>query len=241
MKAVAIALTFGRPELSELLACIARQSRPLPTLVYVDDAPELEIVAPDDVEVVYGAPIAGGEHAIGTMRRLAISLARARYQLGPRDALLVLDDDDFYASTHYEYTLRALERDAEWTGSLSMGLETTMADGRAMIEHVRAERGYGQHGTWCYRLGLYDLAGGYPEQTPMPDVALGQAMAALRPCTPHRYCTHVRKHHALNLSLCKLSRQELRARTPRELVAAPRWTDLCEERERFCAAYLLED
>jgi len=204
-------------------------------LCYVDDAPELLIAPPQCVEVVRGGPIEGINYAVGLLRARATEEARARFKLNADDVVIVLDDDDFYHSRHFELTLKVLEEErAAWTGSLSMGLDFG-GQGEA-VTHVRADSGIGQHATWGFRLGLYDEAGGYKDAD-QADVALAIDMGPQH-CKAHRYCTHVRRHHASNLSFGDGDRQSLRKASTLATTVIPRWSERCDVYERFCQAYL---
>ena len=187
MKAAAFVCTYGRVEVCELLTMLERQTLQLPTLVYVDDAPHLRTVKlPDCVSVVHGGPIAN----FGAVRAAAVVVARDLFGLDEDSGLIVLDDDDFYSSRHFELTTRALEHaPLGWTGALAMGLTV---DG-GPVEFVRNSGGVGQHATWAFRLGLYDRAGGYDVRLRRDeDLALGYAMGFSN-CAPHLNATHVRR------------------------------------------------
>lgn len=234
MRAVAIVPTYGRPSLAELLAMHQRQTRPIPLLVYVDDAPWLTIAnqpnvlavrAPDDVI----AKCANG--SVGPLRAAAIDLAVERFELQDTDAIVVLDDDDFYAPHHYAVTLGVLENGAGWTGALAMGLQ--LARGQAP-EFCASEWGCGQHATWAYRLGLYRMAGGYRDECP-DDTELAKRMR-WESCTPHRAVTHVRRIHGMNLSEgAKYDRARMR-REPVLNLAFPTWSSELDMLSRWCAA-----
>jgi hypothetical protein len=237
MKAAAVVCTYGRPALRELLACIARQTYQLPLLVYCDGLlMELENV-PSEFFLVGEERRAG---SLGLVRRSAVQAARTILQLESQDALLVLDDDDFYASQHFELTLRALDLAPPpfgWTGGLSMGLTV---DGGAP-ELVRGEAGVGQHGTWAYRMLAYDAAGGYPDVHRDEDVALSHALG-WRNCRPHHCVTHVRRHHRSNMSARDFDRDLVRKLDHGQaFCASPApWSDELEQLEQWCQLRTLE-
>lgn len=231
MKAAAVVCTYGREALCELLACVERQTLELPTLVYVDRAPELRLFdLPECVQVVRGL---GCDH-FGGVRRASVECARAVFALEPDSGVLVLDDDDFYSSRHFELTVLELERAAGgWVGGLAMGLSVE----NGTPEYVRGESGVGQHGTWGFKLARYDQAGGYPAELERDeDLALGYAMG-WKTCTPHWHCTHVRRHHAANISgAADFDRDMVRRLDKLATEARPRWSTKCESFEAWCAA-----
>jgi hypothetical protein len=238
MKAAAVVCTYGRDALCELLACVERQTLELPTLVFVDGrltypdgAPVRRWEVPSMVDVVE----APRQVSLGMVRRAAIEAAREEFGLGADSAVLVLDDDDFYSSKHFELTLRALERAPRprgWTGALAMGLTV---DG-GPVELVEGEAGVGQHATWAYRLGAYDEVGGYLDVERNEDIALSHALG-WRHCVPHKYVTHVRRQSSSGISSASVD-------FDRELVRllptvwpqyyAPRWSDELEQLEQWC-------
>ncbi len=230
-RAAAVVLTYGRTLLGELLAQLECQTRPLPVLVWVDDTPDLVVHAPPLVHVVHGAR-EGRDRSIGLVRRAAVEAARARFELGADDAIVLLDDDDFYCAHHFARTLQALEG-AVWTGGLAMGL--VLGDGPP--EYVRAERGLGQHATWAMRMAHYDRAGGYIDER-SEDTGLAERLG-WHTCAPHFACTHVRRHHVANLSgIAQYDRGAMRLIDDTAKVIEPRWSPRCEEFERFCADHL---
>lgn len=232
MKAVAVVVTYGRAELGELLACVENQGHPLPTLIYVDDAPDLEITVPATahVRVLHGPP----QPTLGAVRHNAIEAARCVFNMDADSGVLVLDDDDFYSSQHFGVTLRALEASPDgWTGGLAIGLTI---DG-APVQYVCNQGGCGQHGTWAFRLGRYDAAGGYPNVAQDEDIALAYAMG-FRKCAPHWTCTHVRRQNArASVSGLGYDRHKLRATVPQQPHIRPTWSDKCYFFERWCRAH----
>jgi hypothetical protein len=157
MHAAAIVLSYGRPELGELLAMWARQSIPIKLLVWLDDCP-VEVTSPSPLVHVHRSPRLGNRHGIGGVRAAAVALARELWGI---DSFLVLDDDDYYSPHHAELTLRALEVSPHgWTGGLRVGIQWG-PDGP--IELVRGGSGPGQHATWALSIATYDAAGGYLE------------------------------------------------------------------------------
>jgi hypothetical protein len=234
LKAVAVALTFGRRSLSGLLAQLERQTRLLPVLLWVDDQPALEVAAPHFVHVEHGARVDRRDD-VGGVRRLAMEAARARYELRPDDVVFVLDDDDFYCSRHFEMTLAELG-EAQWTGALAMGLQLRAG---GPVEYVHAESGVGQHATWAYRIGLHDAAGGYYAEYG-DDVELGRRMGWAN-CRPHWRCTHVRRQFVDGISArVSHDRDQARPFSQVALHAAPAWSVELEVLERWCAARLAD-
>jgi hypothetical protein len=236
MKAAAVVCTYGREAVCELLACVERQTLELPTLVFVDgrltylDGSEvLRFDVPSMIDVVQ----APRQVSLGMVRRAAVEAAREHFELGADDALLVLDDDDFYSSQHFELTLRALELagPGRWTGALAMGFQL---DGGA-LELVNGEAGVGQHATWAFRLGAYDAAGGYLDVPKDEDVALSHALG-WKHCTAHHFVTHVRRQHAESISSSSVNFDRDYARQVGQYVhhIAPRWTDELEQLEQWC-------
>jgi hypothetical protein len=235
MRAAAVVCTYGRAELGELLACVARQTLELPTLVYLDGARVAFDSLPPSVDVCAG-PRAS---SLGMLRRTAVDVARVEYELGELDAVLVLDDDDFYSSQHYELTLRALELAGPngWTGALAMGFQL---DG-GPLELVHGEAGVGQHATWSYRLGAYDAAGGYLDVHQDEDTALGHSLG-WKNCRAHHYVTHVRRQHSSSISSARVNfdRELVRSLTRCPPVVRPLWTPELEQLERWCVGETLE-
>jgi len=234
MKLAGVVCTYGRAALAELLACIARQTIEIPTLVYVDNAPGLRV----DVEqfagmlhVVHGPKLP----TIGAVRSAAVQAARERW---PLDGFLLLDDDDFYASVHYEVTSAALRASAGWVAGLSIGITR---DG-GPPEYVSNEGREGQHATWGVSFEAYDRAGGYPDNA-FEDVGLGCALRHSKhgrtQCTPHWVTTHVRREHFANLSGRAAHFDTSTVRTIDQLALGtvrPRWSAECEFLEQWCAA-----
>lgn len=234
MRAAAVVCTYGRASLAQLLACVERQTLQLPTLVWLDASWEAKVYASGLVEVAHGALPRSA--TLGAKRAAAVELARERFDLGSRDGVLILDDDDFYSSAHFAQTVIALQLagDAGWTGGLSMGL--TYSPG-APIEHVRSESGIGQQGTWAFRLDRYDAVGGYPDDN-HEDIALAAALG-FESCLPHWHTTHVRRQHGVSYSgLASFDPSKLRAidaSVARERLIEPAWNAECERFERWCA------
>lgn len=239
MKACAVVVTYGRHELGELLACVARQDHQLPTLVYVDDSPGLVIdVAAipkrtgglERIEVVYGPP----RPSLGAVRHDAIEAARLLFDLDSDSGVLVLDDDDFYSSQHFAVTIRALrEAKQGWTGGLAIGLTI---DG-APVEYVCNDGGCGQHATWGFRLGRYDEVGGYLDVQRDEDIALAYALG-FKTCTPHWHCTHVRRQTThLSVSGLGFDRVKLRRQVLQLKSIAPDWSASCYFLERWCRVH----
>lgn len=231
MKAVAVVVTYGRPELAELLACVDRQTLQLPTVVYVDDAPQLQVSTSNPLVVVVQGP---AHKTLGGVRHDAIEAARTIFKLGAESGVLVLDDDDFYSSQHFEVTTRALrEAEGGWTGGLAIGVTF---DG-GPVQYVCNDGGAGQHATWAFRLARYDEAGGYPDVSTDEDLGLGYAMG-LRTCAPHWSCTHVRRQSTFtSVSGLRYDREKLRREAMPLARAKPFWSPQCAYLERWCLAH----
>lgn len=218
MRAIAITWSYGRASLNELIAMWLRQSVCVPLLIWLDGAQQMEsTVAPAGI-TVHAAPKLGPGDSLAPMRRASIDFARSTFELGQSDAFIVLEDDDFYAHDHVQRVLEVLDRGAQWTGSLKIGLQ--LEAGRTP-ELVEGESGPGQHAAWAMRLGLYDMAGGYPD-TRQDDVVLGFA-AGWERCKSHRHLTHVRRLHRNNLCTLDYDRGAARSRTPLTTHCEPRW------------------
>ncbi len=232
MKAVAIALTFGRASVCELLAMMQRQTRPLPVLLWVDAVPLTVDTAGMRIDVVHGPPF--NSRSVAGIRRASVEAARKLYGLGPRDALLVIDDDDFYSSRHFELLLGMLESDPDlqWTSCRRFGLEH---EPNTVPQDVTFESGPGQHGCWAYRLAHYDAAGGYRDEDLACDPRLAVRMG-FHTCSPHSFVTHVRRHHGLNISSRHVNHDRELMRAKSELVdhARPVWSQRCAELEEWC-------
>ena len=230
MRVAAVVCTYGRAALAQLLACVERQTVPMPTLVWVDDAAHVRVLPPDGVEVMHGPRMS----TIGAVRHAAVEAASSVFDLGPLDGFMTLDDDDFYSSQHFEQTAAALERagSSGWTGALSMGLSY---NGSGTIEHVSHDSGIGQHATWAFRFDAYDAAGGYPDD-PKEDLGLAYGVG-FEKCRPHWHTTHVRRQNEISLSgLASFDPMKLRSIDTTTVGSIyPRWSDECERFERWCS------
>lgn len=194
MRACGVMLSFGRVELCEAIALWARQTTQLPLLVYLDHhTPRISFRdLPKNVAVVKGPKVEA--RGIGPARNLAIQKARELFRLSSHDAVLMLDDDDYYSPHHVEHTLRVLSSGARWTGARRIGLSQPGLP----VELVESMDGPGQHAAWGMELGLWEEHGGYPDG-PNEDTQLAIAIGWHR-CSPHYRLTHVRIVHAGNLS-----------------------------------------
>lgn len=229
MKLAAVVCSIGRASLAELLACIDRQTVALPTLLWLDNVPDVHVHEGESVYVVHGGKLP----TLGAVRHAAVEAARDVFQLGPRDGFLVLDDDDFYAPTHHELTRAALERSSTgWASSLSIGITRD----RGAPEHCVNESGIGQHGTWGLRLDLYDSVGGYPDD-PHEDTALAWALGR-KLARPGWHTTHVRREHTGNLSGAAVAFDTQRVRELSQLapMIRARWTAECSFLAAWCAS-----
>lgn len=239
MKAIAIALTFGRSTLPQLLGCWARQTRRVSLFVWVDDAPSLRIEAGELVTVFHGKAFDTPEdlRSVANIRNAAISAAREYYGLAPQDVIMVLDDDDFYSPAHAQTTLAPFDDPScEWVGSLAFGLESSPSEPPV---YVCGERGPGQHATWAYRLSAYDRGEGYLAAEVSDDPGFGRRMG-WNNCRSHYHCTHVRSHHDANLSAIDRAYDRAAMRARSQLVpgvARPEWTARSENLAFWCAQH----
>lgn len=240
MRAAAVVCTYGRAALCDLLTCIDRQTLPLRTLVFVDGAPGLRFdELPELVDVCAGPRQA----SLGLVRRAAVEAAREEFELRAEDAVIMLDDDDFYSSRHYATTFAALDAvqlelgELGWTGGLAMGLTV---EGGA-LELVHGEAGVGQQGTWAFTLGAYDAAGGYLDLPRNEDIALSHALKWSN-CRAHHHVTHVRRHHAANISgRADFDREKVRALDRMATNVRPStWSPELEQLEQWCQLQTLE-
>jgi len=234
MRACAVVCTYGRESLCELLAMVDRQTLQLPTLVYVDDQRGLRIRdQPKSVHVVNSS----AKLVFGAVRRASIEWARELFELDDDSGIVVLDDDDFYCSRHFELTTKALAAaPGGWTGGLAMGVTFDGSE----PEYVRGESGIGQHATWAYLLGRYLRGGGYTELPKNEDLGLSYGLG-WKTCTPHWYCTHVRRQSRHSISgEVDFDRVALRANplVPVVSEARPRWSAECEQLEAWCMSRL---
>lgn len=191
MRTVAIALTIGRASARGFLGCLARQTFPIPTLLWVDDVPELQVRA--DVHVVHG-PALGSARSIGLVRRAACAYAIER--MGA-DALLFLDDDDYYAPDHYQTLCEALET-AEWVGARRFGVVSTGQPPQS-VTLADDSLGTGPPSTWGMRVTTYLAGGGYQDDT-LEEVELTRRIGRER-LTRHDRVTHVRRLSGPHLSI----------------------------------------
>jgi hypothetical protein len=234
VRAAAVVLSYGRRELGELLTMWARQSRGVPLLVWFDDcATDCAALAGGGV-VFHRGPRAGGRTTIGGVRRAAVEYARQLFALEPDDAILTLDDDDFYSSHHAAVSLAALEQGAEWTGARRIGIQWRPY--QLPPELVASDGGPGQHATWAMLLSTYDRAGGYREQDRVEDMALAERLG-WSACQPHRCLTHVRRQFGGASSLSApgvaYDRDALRAAGELPTWIAPSWSHELTELERW--------
>jgi hypothetical protein len=241
MTHVAIVLSYGRPELGELLTMWERQTMPLPLLVWLDECP-VDVTAPSPRVHVHRSARIGGRYGIGGVRAAAVAYTRERYALESSDAFLVLDDDDFYSTRHAELTVRMLAGSTHgWTGSLRTGIQWG-PDGPP--ELMRAVGGPGAHATWAMTLASYDAAGGYLESENFEDVGLARRLQGLPPgprewssdrCSPHSFVTHVRRQFGFGYS-AHFDRQALHG-VSREPIR-PMWRPQLDALERWCRSHV---
>jgi len=230
MQTIAIVVSYGRRELCDLLAMWERQTVQVPLFVWLDDAPHVPARWPAGV-VAEHAERTGDPHRIGETRRLAVERARELFDLGPDDAFMVLDDDDYYHRNHCEETIEALGY-TPWTGARRVGMQTapchvgmittrqrwpalasSLALARPELGIVTAGGGPGFHACWAMRFALYDAAGGYRADEQAEDCALAWRIG-WQHCIPHDRLTHVRRQYGPSLYTCHYDRALLRSQIP---------------------------
>ena len=221
-------LTFGRTSACEVLAQLLRQSVRAPVFVWVDEAPELDVSRlPDGVCAVHGT-FHGTARGVGAARHAAVTAAIAWAGLSDDGALILVDDDDFYARQHVARTLEALEG-ADFVTAHRFGLQRE--DGGPVEVH-ETDSGPCCHASWGVRVSAYKRAGGY-QDTQVEDGALARALG---PCTGHRNLTHVRRKRPDGLMGCGYDRALIRAMATRTTSLAPEWTLECERLDRIVRA-----
>jgi hypothetical protein len=237
VRAVAVTWSFGRESLCELLGMWARQTRRVPLVVWLDGVPVRRARAPlhDLTECgVYfvEAPRMTLGTSLATMRNTSLRCIRAMFSLTLEDAFLVLEDDDFYASTHAERTLDALDHGSTtWVGSLRVGQQWHP---HTMPELCRSTRGPGPHAQWAMRFKTWALADGYPN-VQQDDMALAERLG-WDSCRAHSSVTYVRREHAANLSRVNYDMDGARA-TRRAATFEPTWNVELTGLEAWCQKY----
>jgi glycosyltransferase involved in cell wall biosynthesis len=152
VRAVALVITYGRVELCELIACWARQTVEVPLVICVDGETLRTLDLAANVHVHTLPAGLGSARSIGPVRAAAVDFARHRFELRPDDAIIVLDDDDYYHPQHTELTLGTL-RSAIWTGARRSGLQLERGAAPKLLEGIT---GHGPHAAWGLRLAAYD-------------------------------------------------------------------------------------
>jgi hypothetical protein len=222
-----------------------RQSTPIPLVLVFDCSggisPPAAKFLPPGVEL-HPADVDGDGFQLGGALANAVEVARHAHTLGPDDAILVIDDDDYYSPRHVEVTVAALERErVDWTGAQRIGFQ--WRPNQMPPEIVDSGWGPGQHAAWAYRLRLYDRAGGYREELgrtagARSDVYLGQRMGWTR-CATHRALTHVRRqfgYASISAPGMNFDRARLRASVPLLPSIQPAWRPELDALERWCLA-----
>lgn len=231
MKVFAVVHTFGRRQVREFLACWERQTVRVPLLIWVDRAPELVWTgAIPEASVVHDelgpTVLENGCMSLGPLRARAIAWGRKMWP--DAEAVLICDDDDFYAPHHVETTVLALERGAAWTGGRVVGLEE---HGRRFLSWgTMAPNSPGPNATRGMRFSIYDAAGGF-QADQYEDTELERRMMAIEPARTHATLTWVYRRHGANFS--QAYRDDVRAAAPRALELEPEWTDDCERLARW--------
>lgn len=236
MRAVAVTWSFGRESLCELLGMWTRQTRRVPLVVWLDGVPLRRGRAPlhDLTECgVYfvEAPRMTLGTSLATMRNTSLRCIKDMFSLTMLDAFLVLEDDDFYASTHAERTLDALEKGASWVGSLRVGQQWHP---HTMPELCRSTRGPGPHAQWAMRFGLWSEADGYPG-VQQDDMALAELLG-WDECSAHTAVTYVRREHHANLSRLAYDMDSAR-HVARAATFEPTWNVELTGLEAWCQKY----
>jgi hypothetical protein len=250
VKAIGLVWSFGRTSLCELLGMWERQTLKIPLLVWLDVGSQQE----GDTRLT---PLAGCDahplvphvtvvrarrrtlgRSLASMRNDSILWAECFYDLLEEDALVILEDDDFYASTHAERCLDVLTSGHQWVGSRRVGQQWHA--GRAP-ELCSSTGGPGPHAQWAYRLGAYLRAGGYPD-VEQDDIGLMARMnAAGIVCEPHWLLSYVRREHESNLSRHAYDVEAVRTKASLAVTLKPAWNAELDALERWCEHGLQRD
>jgi hypothetical protein len=233
VRAVAVTWSFGRASLCELLGMWERQTRRVPLVVWLDGVPVRRASGPQHDLAECGvyfieAPRMTLGTSLATMRDASLRCIRDMFALTWDDAFLVLEDDDFYASTHAERTLEALEAGGLWVGSLRVGQQWHP---HAMPELCSSLRGPGPHAQWGMRFATWLSAGGYPAAQ-QDDMALAERLG-WDLCREHTALTYVRREHAANLSRLGYDMERARA-VARAPTFEPTWNAELAGLEAWC-------
>jgi hypothetical protein len=237
VRAVAVTWSFGRASLCELLGMWQRQTRRVPLVVWLDGVAgrrrpiRLHDLTECDVYFVEAPRMTLGT-SLAPMRNASLRCIQHMFSLTFDDAFLVLEDDDFYASTHAERTLEALEAHASWVGSLRVGQQWHP---HATPELCRSTHGPGPHAQWGMRFGLWSEVGGYPFGRQQDDMALAERLGWDR-CSEHTAVTYVRREHAANLSRVNYDMEGARA-ARRAATFEPTWNVELAGLEAWCQKY----
>jgi hypothetical protein len=213
-----------------------RQTRRVPLVVWLDGVPMRRERGPQHDLAECGvyfveAPRKTLGTSLATMRNASLRCIQHMFSLTFDDAFLVLEDDDFYASTHAERTLEALEAHASWVGSLHVGQQWHP---HATPDLCRSTHGPGPHAQWAMRFGLWSEVGGYPNAQ-QDDMALADRLGWDR-CSEHTAVTYVRREHAANLSRLQYDMERARA-VARAPTFEPTWNAELAGLEAWCRQY----
>jgi hypothetical protein len=232
MKVIAMAITYGRADLCELIACWARQTITVPLVLCFDGVSLPVEDLPPNVHVHRLPDHLGNGESIGPVRAAAVDFVRRRFELTHNDAFLVLDDDDYYHPQHAERTTTAL-RNTLWTGARRYGLQRGRGQQPELMEGLI---GQGAHPTWGIRLAIYDEAGGYTDAK-VEDIDLRNRMGPRR-CASHTWCTHVRRECGLGMSNLGHDRHSSRAAAKLAEVVRPAFSAELQGLETWCTRHL---
>ena len=240
MNTVAICVSYGRRELGELFTLWLKQTAAVPLFVFLDGV-DVPVSAPDPITWTRSPKYGARNDSIGALRAASVAAARHTFDLQPTDAVLMLDDDDYYSPTHAERTIAALEASPHgWVGAQRIGYQWRPDQ---LPPELVTSGGYGpgQHACWGMRLDVYDAAGGYDRDDPIEDVRLADRIGWGK-CTQHPYLTHVRRQFPTGTLSAQKSlagkpydRDELRRlRPPTPERIEPAWRPELGELEIWC-------
>lgn len=249
MKVVAVCCSLARADLGEFLGSWAVQTLQLPLFLALDVPasrwlPEVPVQIGDDANAEHGpaewvaqrAPerVRRGAYprSIGPLRAWAVECACALWGLDLEDAVLVLDDDDYYAPNHARATVAALSASGgRLVGARNFGIVWKRVHGEP--ELVRGgPYGPGPHATWGMPLRAYTAAGGYQPDAE-EDLAL-LSRIGWQQCLTHTEITHVRRQFgAASYSATQGDRARLEASG--EVDVVPRLTSAMEALAEWCA------
>lgn len=197
-KLVGVSLTFGRQSVCELVAMWQRQRLQTPLFLWIDDAPALDVSdLPEGVYAAHGGQ-SGRNGSIGVVRHAAMMAAIERFALTLDDALIVLDDDDYYSPEHAQACALTLAR-GPFVAGRRFGLQRDVGEFPPYLfaPDNFPDPGMGTHATWAFTVGKYLDAGGYRDAE-IEDVDLFERLGG---AVLHSRVTHVRRQYGAHLSI----------------------------------------